>query len=357
MINAERLNRTLYSLHGIPVSVEWDEPAALRQAPALLKCFGLSSAGPIHDGKRRPLRLQFLFADDPCLIPAAAEAVGEHGGLQAWQHERNFYLSDGRSTARMMPAGGQAQIFVHPSLWTAPYVLRKDLIIFTLLILLRHRGGFGLHAAALEKGGCAVLIVADCGSGKSTLSLSLLRAGWNLISDDSVLLRREGETVEALALRRDFCVNPDAGSHFPEIVDHWERCRLSDDDRRRINVESLYGDRLVSACRPTVLICPQITGRRNSRLIPIGRAESLLCLIRQSAVVAIDPPAAAGQIQLLARLVRQTAGYRLWLGTDLLENPGKVLSLLPVRSKIQRTRRGGVPAAQPVGEPPIGKSI
>jgi HprK-related kinase A len=46
-----------------------------------------------------------------------------------------------------------------------------------------------IHAAVVERQGCAVMFPAPPGSGKSTLCAALVNAGWRLLSDEMALIR------------------------------------------------------------------------------------------------------------------------------------------------------------------------
>jgi hypothetical protein len=61
-------------------------------------------------------------------------------------------------------------------------------VVFAKLLVLM--GYLRLHAAAAELGGEAVVFVGDTGAGKSTLMLALGRAGWTVLADDDVMVRR-----------------------------------------------------------------------------------------------------------------------------------------------------------------------
>jgi hypothetical protein len=54
-----------------------------------------------------------------------------------------------------------------------------------------------LHASAVLTDRGVVVIAAPSGSGKSTLALELVRRGWPLFADDTVILGRLGEAIEA----------------------------------------------------------------------------------------------------------------------------------------------------------------
>ncbi len=80
-----------------------------------------------------------------------------------------------------------------------------------------------IHAAALSKHDAAILVLGGSGAGKSTLSAALgYRHGWDLLSDDISILRRNGDTTVSPAAT-GVCVWPDsrAALALPE-----ERCRV-----------------------------------------------------------------------------------------------------------------------------------
>jgi HPr kinase/phosphorylase len=56
-----------------------------------------------------------------------------------------------------------------------------------------------LHASAVALGDRAALIIGPAGSGKSSLALQLLALGGQLVADDGVILRRDGDRLLARA--------------------------------------------------------------------------------------------------------------------------------------------------------------
>ena len=56
-----------------------------------------------------------------------------------------------------------------------------------------------IHAAAIERDGCAAILPGPPGSGKSTLTAFLVHNGWRLLSDELALLSLAGGSVTALA--------------------------------------------------------------------------------------------------------------------------------------------------------------
>jgi len=56
-----------------------------------------------------------------------------------------------------------------------------------------------LHGAVLERGGRALILAADPGSGKSTLCAALVHAGWRLLSDELALIELASGRVQPVA--------------------------------------------------------------------------------------------------------------------------------------------------------------
>ena len=56
-----------------------------------------------------------------------------------------------------------------------------------------------LHAAVVERGGRALVLAADPGSGKSTLCAALVHRGWRLLSDELTLVSLADGTVQPIA--------------------------------------------------------------------------------------------------------------------------------------------------------------
>ncbi len=82
-------------------------------------------------------------------------------------------LAAGTTMGTVVPAAGQT------------YAILEDLIAISLSPHLRRRQKFLLHAFAAAYEGQAVLLVGGIGAGKTTTGLSLLNAGWQLLSNDS----------------------------------------------------------------------------------------------------------------------------------------------------------------------------
>lgn len=316
---------TAYKVHGTGVRIGWDVVEIGAQLQTLCSYFGLAAdpSGPAGC----PVTLTWRRKGPPVSLPADARPVTQHHDLQVWQTDRELYLSDGEWLVQLDPVAGQGIGTCLASPSTKP-TLSGGSFLYGLLLLLRRQGQYAAHAACVtsDAGGC--LIVADSGSGNSTLALGLVQAGWHYLSDDAVFLRSRGEHVEVLPLRRDLYLAPEATALFPDTRDHWQPCLYREDAKQRLDMMTLYPGQARDICRPDLLLFPTIVAAPQSELVPIGKAEALFRLIQQSALFPIDPKQVPSHLDILASLVRQTRHYRLLAGLDLARDPRYIARVL-----------------------------
>lgn len=319
------MNNAAYMVHGTEIRIGWDTAAVGVQLGTLCAYFGLDTAP--SEPAEYPITLTWCTKGPSVSLPADTRLVAQHHGLQAWQTDTHYYLDDGAWLVRLGPAAGQGvgTFLAGPS--TQP-TIREDLFLSSLLLLLRRQGMYAAHAACVATGDGGCLMVADSGSGKSTLTLGLVQAGWQYLADDAVFLRLRGERVEILPLRRDLYLAPEAAAVFPSVRDCWQPCLLREDAKHRLDLQALYPAQVRDTCRPNLMLFPTIVDAPHSRLIPIGKAEALLRLIQQSALLSIDPREAPGHLDILVRLVRQTRHFRLLAGQDLAREPRRIALIL-----------------------------
>jgi hypothetical protein len=310
-----------YRLHGLLVEVTADDPAVLDRVHPVLAHLGLALA---DEAGKADVVLRYPARPGAVQIPATARMTAEQDGIRAWSGGGLLYLECDGHAVHLDLSAGVAESTIPP----APTPPRKDIVIYTLLLLLRRRGLYALHASGVARAGAGFLFVAPCGSGKSTQTYGLVRQGWEYLGDDALLLRVRGDAVEALALRRDLCLDPALAHAFPEVVTHGEGGPFAARGKRRLRMRALHPGRLIERCVPRVLVFPEIVPNPVSRLAPLGPAETLARLVEQSVVVALDPDALPAHFEALGRLARQARGWRLLAGRDLKERPGAVAALL-----------------------------
>lgn len=211
-----------------------------------------------------------------------------------------------------------------------PYVF-VDLLLAPLMEMLKQRGLYGLHAAAVVKDGLAYLFPGNSGSGKTTLALGLVRAGFGYLADDKLLLRQDGSEVVALAFTRRFSIDPDISGRYPELGALRGLAPLPFTTKRPLDISRVYGNSFMSTCVPRVIVHLRPTFGDPGHIRQFSPTESFARLIHQT-VLAADRDTAARQLRVLAALAHGTRHYLLSNGSDLYANPARLLDLLPTGS-------------------------
>ncbi len=308
------------SIHGVRVAVTGSLPASL--LGELLGGF------PEGDPAREP---DLTISLDPAAGPPAGggRPLFFHGNVRVSELEGWLVATDGHSTARVAPGGGRIELAVATASLGDRHAFEHLLALIAVVLALRHRGLFHMHAAGLVRAdGRAVLVVGPGGSGKSTLALALLEhGGLDYLGDDTVLLASRPEGVAILAWPRDFHLTDQTTAAFPRVAALLAEGHAPAGKRKLDPCHAFPGRRRLTADAPALVLVPELTGGPVTAAGPIAAAEAMGALIESSALVAIDGLAgAADQMAVLGQSLRDARCFRVRLGTDLLEAPGRVVA-------------------------------
>jgi hypothetical protein len=239
-----------------------------------------------------------------------------------------YYLDGDHAVTAHFPRFGQLCLDLHagrtevaltPAALAMPGVF-EDLLAIGLSPHLRRRGLFLLHAfAARPPGGPAVLLVGDIGAGKTTTGLALLHAGWQLLSNDSPMLRAAvaGPGVEVLAYPGLLSAYPDTLARFPELA-RLNTARATR-QKRLFAAEAVYPGVWAASAPAGAIVYPQIEPRAEHAIQPLPAPEALR-LILPHAIEQWDRALIPPHLALLTQLVQSVPAYRLRLApqTDTL---------------------------------------
>jgi hypothetical protein len=312
-----------YSFHGLTLDLESERGEAHTEIAGLLTdlCWRSepeSAAPPL-------LRVRVRSDAESARPTPCGRELFRAGGFRGLEGPDGFHLTDEESIWHVNDAESLVDAWLSPRFFEKPAAVRRDAWTFGLLKLLRRRGLFSLHAAALSRRDrFGVLLVGESGCGKSTLALALVPCGWDLLSDDAVLVRERSGSAEVLALRRDAFIDGHAEPLYPHLRFGEERPDRAGGRRRRVERD---GPR-VEAAVPRLLVFPRRTEERRSRLDPISRADAFARLMNQSGSQLFDRRDTAAQGAVYRRLLEQAASFELGSGTDVLDDPSSVVRLL-----------------------------
>jgi hypothetical protein len=263
-------------------------------------------------------------------VPASASLVEDDRNIEVWRTESSFWVKSEVGVLYLDPEEGRARGYVDPTWLDAGKPLRARLLSFLIvgvLVLVRYRHFYPLHAAALTNGSQSVLFVAESDCGKSTMAYGLLREGWQYLSDDTVLLTPTASGVEAVGFRRNFGLDAISHTIFPELATV-AYPQLNDPEKWCIPIDQIYPGQYAERSQPNILLFPQIVDRPTSELVRVGVLEALGHLMQQSALLMWGADLITSHLAVLQRLVHQTRSYKLLAGRDLLENPSHLTRLL-----------------------------
>ena len=230
----------------------------------------------------------------------------------------------------MRTDGSRADAYLDESFHQKPHSVQWQFWTYCVLKLLRPAGYFSLHTAALvSPEGRGMLVAGPSGVGKSTIAIALVRAGWGYLSDDAVLLRRDGTTVTALPLRKQFYVDADAASTYADMRLGAVAPDATGDMRREVHLDDCYGHLRAAQAMPVVLVFPTIVDTEHSAAVPLDEATALYRLLAASGPQLFDRAHMNTHLATLRAVVRQSASYRVDAGRDLSRHPARVLELIP----------------------------
>jgi hypothetical protein len=238
------------------------------------------------------------------------------GDVDAWiEGDRATLLGPSGVHGEVRLAEGAAELHA-PTDGAGPDAVAWDLYsacTVSCALLLGRMGRALAHAAAVAPpGGPAWLLVGDTHAGKTTTSANLLRAGWSYLSDDHVVLARDGgDGIVVEGLPRPFHL--DEGWETGEVV----RRRGATDPRAR------WPGRWRRTAPLAGLLFPRVEADAPTALGPFGAADALAALLRQSPWLLADRGCAPAVLDLL-RAAALLPTHALRLGLDTYADPERL---------------------------------
>jgi hypothetical protein len=243
-----------------------------------------------------------------------------------------YYADDG---LRLFDLVGRARLLVdldrrEGRLVVAPgqeWCIGHACIVPMLCELLAGTGQHAIHAGCLSIGGHAgaraVLLCGSSGSGKTTTTLALARAGMTFLTDDAAFVHAPGDSDDGppavWGLPLACKVHKNTLVLLPWLND-LPRRPASTQDEYVVEVRDIFRPSPANAvAEPRAIV---FLGRRDPkehRLEPLDKVSAVTCLTKEN-VRAIDP---SGQgpggraFRLMSRLAAGCDTYRLSVGPDL----------------------------------------
>lgn len=182
-----------------------------------------------------------------------------------------------------------------------------------------------VHSGAVGTGDGGVLIAGRSGSGKSTSTLSCLNSDLLYAGDDYVLAQ-----VEPAPHVYSLYCTAKLERHHIQRLPYLEPLVCNpgqlDQEKALIFLSQQYRHKLVHGFPIRAILVPKITGLQDTRLVPCGRAASLMALA-PTTVIHLQGGSAEAMSKLGA-LTKRVPSFQLELGTDLSQIPAVISKFL-----------------------------
>lgn len=220
-------------------------------------------------------------------------------------------------------------IFIEDVSKCAEWFLMRFVFYMVLGALFYYDGYEIVHAGAVALDGKGALLVGSPGSGKSTLVLSCLRAGFQHLADDVLFIAKDNDIVHMYAFPEDIGVRPGAMN----VLGQYEFMHtLVEDERQKrfVDIQQHFGTQVVASSPISTLLFVHEQQRaevfRAERITPV-QAVSLLTQEYISRNRARESEI-GDTFVLFSDLAMQVPSYRLWLTPNAEENAAQVRALL-----------------------------
>lgn len=203
------------SLADVPTQLFATTDAHARAMDLMFAALPTAGAAPCARIDFRPGRLEL-----PTRPPD--EALGD---IQCWHepdgvavlHETGMTARVSGGTAIIRGGGSHLELVLR---WICQPVLAYLLTPFDRFLL---------HAGAVSRGDSALALLGPSGSGKSTATYAALQAGWDVLGDDHIVVRRAGDTIEVTGIPKPLAVPSEVATALPpgarrmhDERDRWE---------------------------------------------------------------------------------------------------------------------------------------
>ncbi len=262
----------------------------------------------------------------PLKIPEEARQVSPAAISTHYLYDDLWLIDFGNSGAVVVDRERETLMVFCPRHRFRKILLSLESLFYPMFELMRRHGVYPIHSGAVSLEGKGVVIAGNSGAGKSTLIIHLVRSGFNFLSDDRCLMRRNCGRYEVVGVHgfarvypQNVCDAPELHSvskHFKE-----EHCK------KEYDIGQIYPDRVAESAPVEMILLPQWKGNGTTRIKPISPMDAAIQLLPLS-VETLFPDTARTQFQFIGELVERVAVYRMELGEDRWRWPHMLKELM-----------------------------
>lgn len=143
-----------------------------------------------------------------------------------------------------------------------------------ILAILREKGLPCMHAAAIEKEGRGILFPAKICSGKTTLTIELVRSGYRFLADDLVFIN---DKLEALCFPIRIGVTDYARQRFADIISAESLIAVPYSYKKYLRLDRLFPGSIADKCMPEFILFPR--PGKDTKLKRLAKTDALIQLL------------------------------------------------------------------------------
>lgn len=309
-------------IHGLAVRIESEDVSLADELRRRLAYFEVATP------EAPDVRCRFEVVEEPgsvSMTPPAGPSRSVYdplrGSMLYFPELDQLIVALPELSMRVDPGRGEVDVRLRPD--PAPrWLATRSVFMFGLVETLKRRGIYGLHAAAVARGGRSLVMAGVNGAGKSTLALSLLRDGGEFQGDDQVFLALD-DGIGVLAFPDHIGVTPETAGLLPDLArDPRYAAPVPEGERKHeLPVSTLPTVDVPARTRPAAFVLVEPTSQAYA-LEPIDPSEALIALAPN--VLATETVSSQAHLDSLAALVGSCPSYRL-TGRGPLEAAGGLL--------------------------------
>lgn len=217
--------------------------------------------------------LECLYADYPLAEPGRfvdyAVTIATRGGVRRFFRPQCVFNFEGTEPFIPLPLDHAFPLLE----WSMNWCISMHCYQYLLL-----------HAAVIERHGCAVIMPAPPGSGKSTLCAGLVHRGWRLLSDELALISLEDASITGLG--RPISLKNESIEVIRSYVNGAVFNRITHDTSKgsvtHLKVPAQQLARIHEKALPRWVVFPKYAAGSTAQLVPRSKASSMLELGRNS---------------------------------------------------------------------------
>lgn len=244
----------------------------------------------------------------------------------------------GSGQVAIQPGGGEV-LTAPAAFFSQPSYALEQLFGYAISHAFARQGGAIIHGAAFQIEQRAVLTLGLSRAGKSTLSALALRAGAQVVSDDTLLLGLEQDGQPRVeALREALYLREPTQTLLPTALqNNLQPISIRSEHRWVLNRDS--AEYFTRSIRPSLVLCTNVDRRlKVTHIHPMQKTDVLAMLIRAASPLFLSPRypvERAAMLPVLTSLALRTPGFRVRLGRDLFATPDVTFSRLLNATSIQ----------------------